>query len=339
MTKKWHALFWLIALVSTCLHGEGCSGSCSSARSPQSADTSLSPIHAPVIPAPDPERLVQLVRAQLQWGPRVPNTAAHDSCRVWLLAQLRGIADTVFEQPFRANVYGRTYQCTNIIARLFPEQPQRILLCAHWDSRPYADEDPVTEHRTRPVPGANDGASGVAVILELVSLLRQSPPPAVGIDVVLFDAEDMGAPSDEKMFCLGSKHFATYMPLSPRPRYGILFDMVGDRDARFPMEYNSYQAAASVVERLWRLGKLYGGGHFIDQIGGSVVDDHLPLIEAGIPTVNIIDLELVGNSSPSARRRYWHTTKDTLDNISGNTLASVARVVLALLYSDTPFPL
>lgn len=290
-------------------------------------------------PLPSSERLLGYVQTQLSWGPRVPGTAAHDSCRRWLVTELRRWTDTVFEQPFQANVYGKSYQCTNILARLYPERPDRVLLCAHWDSRPVADEDPVLSHRTRPIPGANDGASGVAVLLELVRLLRENPLERIGIDIVLFDAEDMGARSDEAMFCLGSKHFARTMPFPVRPRYGILFDLVGDRDARFPIEYNSMAAAAPVVTRLWQLGARYGGGHFVQQIGGSVVDDHLPLIEIGIPTVDIIDIELVGNRAADERRRYWHTLSDDMRNISGETMSSVARVVLALLYSDSPLPL
>lgn len=170
-------------------------------------------------------------------------------------------------------------------------------------------------------------------------LLRQQPPHGIGVDVVFFDAEDMGAPSDAAMFCLGSKYFAANFPLPLRPRYGILFDLVGDHQARFFIEETSQQAAPSLVERLWKLGRLYGNGTFVEQRGGSVVDDHHALIELGIPTVDIIDLELVGNQSPIERRRYWHTRMDDMRNISGQTLQSVATVVLALLYSDTPFPL
>ncbi|RMF35409.1 MAG: M28 family peptidase [Chlorobiota bacterium] len=296
--------------------------------------------HLPAqIPEPDANRLYSLVAQQLQWGPRVPGTAAHDSCRRWITEQLKLYADTVFEQPFIASVYGRRYSCTNIIARLFPERKERILLCAHWDSRPRADEDPIPENRSLPIPGANDGASGVAVVLEIVRLLRQQPTQGIGVDVVFFDAEDMGAPSDAAMFCIGSKYFAANFPLPVRPRYGILFDLVGDHHARFFIEETSQQAAPALVERLWKLGRLYGNGLFIEQNGGSVVDDHHALIELGIPTVDIIDLELVGNHSPIERRRYWHTRADDMRNISGQTLRSVATVVLALLYSDTPFPL
>ena len=290
-------------------------------------------------PRPNGERLVEYVRTQLSWGPRVPGTPAHDSCRRWLIAQLRASADTVFEQRFEVTVYGKRYACTNILARLFPSRMNRVLLCAHWDSRPTADEDPIRSNRSKPIPGANDGASGVAVVLELVRLLRQQPPGDVGIDVALFDAEDMGAPSDETMFCLGSKQLVRDFPFPNRPRYGILFDLVGDQEAKFPIEYNSQTAAEPLVARLWNLGALYGGGHFVQQVGGSVVDDHLSLIEFGIPTANIIDIELVGNRAANQRRRYWHTLADDLRNISGATMSSVVRVVLALLYSETPFPL
>lgn len=329
----------LIAALSLAIAASaGCNGSCRSPRADTyHTDSTINEKRAR-IPEPDRELLLGYIRQQLRWGPRVPGTTAHDSCRRWLVAQLRQWSDTVFEQPFRASVYGRQYTCTNIVARLFPDRTDRVLLCAHWDSRPTADEDPIPTNRTKPVPGANDGASGVAVVLELVRLLRQQPPADVGVDIVLFDAEDMGARTDEAMFCLGSKYFASNLPLPIEPRYGILFDLVGDRDAQFPIEYNSQRAAPALVERLWKLGRLYTRGRFIERVGGTVVDDHLALIEAGIPTVDIIDIELVGNTSPIERRRYWHTLNDDERNISGDTLSDVVRVVLALLYSDSPFP-
>ncbi|KXB98374.1 MAG: hypothetical protein AA908_02990 [Chlorobi bacterium NICIL-2] len=314
-------------------------GGCNSCNRPHASPQQQAEYKSTQIPQPEADRLYALVAQQLQWGPRVPGTAAHDSCRRWIIEQLKMYADTTLEQPFTASVYGRRYSCTNIIARLFPERGERVLLCAHWDSRPQADEDPIPENRSLPIPGANDGASGVAVVLEIVRLLRQQPPHGIGVDVVFFDAEDMGAPSDAAMFCLGSKYFAANFPLPVRPRYGILFDLVGDHQARFFIEETSQQAAPALVERLWKLGRLYGNGTFVEQRGGSVVDDHHALIELGIPTVDIIDLELVGNQSPIERRRYWHTRSDDMRNISGQTLRSVATVVLALLYSDTPFPL
>jgi hypothetical protein len=290
-------------------------------------------------PEPQADRLLELVAKQLQWGPRVPGTSAHDSCRRWIIEQLKICSDTVFEQPFTASVYGKRYACTNIIARLFPSRHDRILLCAHWDSRPTADEDSNARNRTLPIPGANDGASGVAVVLEIARLVYAHPPKTVGVDIVLFDAEDMGAPSDAAMFCLGSKYFAAHFPLPVRPLAGILFDLVGDHQARFLIEETSQQAAPTLVERLWKLGRLYARDYFVEKVGGSIVDDHHALIDIGIPTVDIIDIELVGNHSPIERRRYWHTRADDMRNISGYTLRSVATVVLALLYSDAPFPL
>ncbi len=328
-----HAVCLLLVVLSATWIG------CHESRQRQVPPPNNTAQQRPTPPAPDASRMVSLVEAQLACGPRVPGTQSHDSCRRLLVAQLRPWVDTVFEQQFVTAVYGKNYRCTNILARLFPARVHRVLLCAHWDSRPRADEDPTPSNRSKPIPGANDGASGVAVVLELVRLLHQHPPRDVGIDVAFFDAEDMGAASDEEMFCLGSKHFAQNFPFPIRPRYGILFDLVGDIQAQFPMEYNSYRAAESLVERLWRIGSIYGAGRFVQTVSGSVVDDHLPLIESGIPTVNIIDLELVGNRSPIARRRYWHTLADDMRNISGETLSSVARVVLSLLYSDSPFPL
>lgn len=315
----------------------GCSGSCGQHRNNVSEQLTIEK-RITSAPEPDERLLLDFIRAQLRFGPRVPGTKAHIACRQWLVETLKQAADTVFVQHFIATVYGRKYPCSNIIAQLYPDRPNRVLLCAHWDSRPTADEDPIPANRKKPVPGANDGASGVAVVLEIARLLRQHPPPVVGIDIALFDAEDMGAPTDEAMFCLGSKYFASNFPLPVRPHYGILFDLVGDHDAHFFIERTSQQVAPALVERIWSIARIYGNGRFSHQVGGSVIDDHLPLIEIGIPTVNIIDLELVGNVSKIERRRYWHTTRDDIENISSATLASVVRVVLALLYSDSPFP-
>ncbi|MCX7930707.1 MAG: M28 family peptidase [Chlorobi bacterium] len=328
-----------IAAIALAAYNTGCSGNCSHNGRSAGSKTQHIPEQSVAFPQPNADSLIEYVRRQLAFGPRIPGTESHRRCLLWLTAQLARYADTVYEQHFIASVYGKQYPCVNILARLYPSRADRVLICAHWDSRPYADEDPLPSNRNRPVPGANDGGSGVAVVLELARLLSLTPPHGVGVDIALFDAEDMGASSDETMFCLGSKHFAQNFPFPIRPRYAILFDLVGDHHAVFPIEENSHTSAAALVERLWKLGALYGNGHFTDRIAGSIVDDHLPLISVGIPSINIIDQELVGNRSSVERRRYWHTTNDDLDNISGETMSSVARVVLALLYSDNPVPL
>jgi glutaminyl-peptide cyclotransferase len=276
-------------------------------------------------PAFSPERAFDYLRRQVDFGPRIPGSEGHRQQLAWMRSFLEEKADTVIVQPFTyTTTGGEILQLTNLLARFRPELKERILLVAHWDTRPKANESPSLTDRARPVPGANDGASGTAVLLELANLFAQKPPP-VGVDLLLVDGEDYG-PTGEDMY-LGAKHFARNLPRGYRPLYGVLLDMVGDQDPRFPVEGYSQEMAPEVVQRVWGLaGELGYGDVFVNTPGGYIDDDHLPLNRAGIRTVDVIDFEYgPGN-------RYWHTPEDVPANTSAESLGIVGDVVAELVY-------
>lgn len=286
------------------------------------------------LPSFDAAHAYRLIEQQVAFGPRVPNSPGHDSCRLFFVNYLRRYADTVFEQTFTREVYGRNLRLTNIAAMFRPELSQRVLLCAHWDTRPYADEDPDPVNRMKPVPGANDGASGVAVLLELARLFAQHPP-SVGVDLLLVDGEDYGYASDLEYFCLGSRHAAQHYPFPVRPLWVIVVDLVGDLEAWFPWEEYSWQSAIELLKIIWNLGKHRAPSTFREEFFSPIFDDHVPFIHAGMRAILIVDAELVGNRSPNARRRYWHTLRDTPENISQASLYAVGQTLVDWIYSST----
>lgn len=269
------------------------------------------------------------VARQVAFGPRVPQSAAHDACGRWLAAELRRHgADTVIEQRASLPVYG---PMVNIIGRFNLAAPTRVLLLAHWDTRPWADEDPDPANRATPLDGANDGASGTGVLLELARQFG-AKAPGVGVDILLVDAEDSGSEGDDASWARGAQYFAANMPDGPLPAYAVLLDMVGGRDARFPREMFSDANARPLTARLWRLAAEMGlGDRFPDRTGGAVNDDHLPLLRAGIPAVDIIETDHphTGSFNPT-----WHTLNDNLDNIDPATLGAVGRLVSTLIYNE-----
>lgn len=212
---------------------------------------------------------------------------------------------------------------TNVVASFSLQKTERILLCAHWDSRPWADQDPNSENRDQPVLGANDGASGVAVLLEVARHI-QLAEPKYGVDIVLFDGEDSGLPGQPDSYALGAQHFAKNKDFRYRPKFGILLDMVGDKDLQIYQEENSVNYAPQIVERIWDRAQGLGSSSFFASPGYQVTDDHLPLLNVGIPCVNLIDFDY----------EYWHTLADTPDKCSPESLAEVGRLILSLLYED-----
>ncbi len=287
-------------------------------------------------PAPRPDfdaaRAYGLVVEQTDFGPRIPGTAAHDSARVWLVERLGLWADRVVEQQIRIpdpRDTSRTFAGTNVIASWRPEAPRRVLLAAHWDSRPVADDDPDPDRRIEPVLGANDGASGVAVLLEVARLLHAQPlQRSVGVDVVLFDLEDLGTsdpsvPPDQRVpFAMGSELFVRDNP-GYRPVYGVLLDMVGDRDLRLPKEGYSVQYAPEVVARVWAAARRAGATAFLDEVGPAIQDDHVPFLREGIPVIDVIQTPFPDT---------WHTTSDTPDRVSAESLGQVGRTLVELLW-------
>jgi hypothetical protein len=268
----------------------------------------------------------ELVRAQVAFGPRVPGTPGHAAQLEWMLARLDSLAPVVRTDYFEhVTAAGDSLELTNVMARFAPELTRRILILAHWDTRPRSDRATDPALRNVPVPGANDGASGTAVLLELARLLADHPPP-LGVDLLFVDGEDYG-PGVEDML-LGARHHAARMGSDERPVYGLLLDMVGDADPSFPVEAISAQHANVVVRKVWRAAERLGyREYFPSAVGQELVDDHVPLIEAGLPTANLIDFTYgPGN-------RYWHTPDDTLERVSAATLTMVGEVVAELVYS------
>ena len=290
----------------------------------------------PAAPDFDAARAYALVEAQTAFGPRVPGTAAHDSARAWLTDRLGAYADRVVGQAIEVpdpRDTTRAFRGTNLIASWRPAATRRILLAAHWDSRAVADNDPDPARRIEPVLGANDGASGVAVLLEVARLLALRPlTRGVGVDVVLFDLEDAGT-TDESVplerrvpFAMGSEMFVLHNP-DYRPAWGLLLDMVGDRDLSVPKEGFSAQYAPHVVERVWDAARRVGADAFKDEVGQAVHDDHVPFLRAGIPVANLIHTPFPDT---------WHTTSDTPEHVSAESLGQVGRVVVALLWEGEP---
>lgn len=275
-------------------------------------------------PAFSGARAFELVETQLAFGPRVPGTAGHAAQLEWMVELLAAHADTVVVDPFRyATTAGDTLPLANVMARFNAADPDRLLFLAHWDTRPISDQSTDPDDRDTPVPGANDGASGVSVLLALAELFALQPPP-VGIDLLLVDGEDYG-PTTADMF-IGSSRYAGE-PLGGRPRYAVLLDMVGDRDPSFPVEGYSSRYAPGVVQRVWGIARDLGYGRFFPMtVRSPIQDDHVPLNEAGIPTIDIIDFDYgPGNS-------LWHTPHDVADNVSAATLEMVGELVAEIAY-------
>lgn len=275
--------------------------------------------------APDfrADTAMALLERQVAFGPRVPGTAGHRAQLEWMTSYLRERADTVILQPFtHTGPRGEELAMTNVFARFRPELRDRVLLVAHWDTRPTADSEATPERRAQPIPGANDGASGTAVLLEMANVLSSHSPP-LGVDLLFVDGEDY---APDHMY-LGAKHFAANKPAGYEPWYGILLDMVGDQDPEFPQEGYSVRYAPEVVDRVWRMAERLGyAGMFPRRVGIPIQDDHVPLNEAGIRTIDIIDFHYGPNHA------YWHTLDDTVEHVSTEGLEGVGTVVGELIY-------
>lgn len=270
---------------------------------------------------------------QTDFGPRNPNSRGHTECLRFLGDNLRRSADRVRLQHFTHKGYeNEELWLTNVIASFRPELQDRILLCAHWDTRPRAERDPNTMRRNQPILGANDGASGVAVLLHLADLMKAEPPP-IGVDIVLFDGEDYGVEGDLSNYLLGSRFFVSKTAADYQPRFGILLDMVGDKFLEIPKERNSLHFAPDIVELVWNKAAELGITEFVSKAGYAIFDDHIPLNEAGIKTINIIDFNY-----PDKTNRFWHTHKDTPENCSPESLEAVGTVVTHVIYSQKPAP-
>ena len=303
----------------------GSSGSTSSI-SPQDGQDTAATATVPGYGQYDGGSALELCRQQCEFGPRVPGTTAHARCAEWLLTTLQASCDTVILQTGTVQTATEgQLGIKNIIGVINPEASQRLLLLAHWDTRPWADNDPDEANHTKPVMGANDGASGVGVLLQLAKQLKQAGT-SLGVDILLVDAEDMGVDDNEESWALGTQYWAQHPHVEGyKPLFGILLDMVGSSDATFTREYYSTQYAGGFVDLVW---KNAAGSHFINAQGGAVTDDHIFVNRAGIPCIDIIDMR---SNSDTGFCPEWHTVNDTMDAIDPATLAEVGQTLLNVI--------
>lgn len=294
------------------------------------------------VPSFSADSAMEYLTAQCKFGERVMGSEAHAECAQYIVDAFKAQGCEVTRQNTTFTLYnGKKYAGCNIIASTNPDAPVRIMLCAHWDSRPWADADPDARNHQKPVMAANDGASGVAVLIELARQIKRQKPN-IGVDFVCFDAEDVGVPDwdksysgseseEEATWCLGSQYWAKN-PHRVDFEFAVLLDMVGGKNATFYKEQFSSYYAPSVVTRVWDAAKTAGyGSVFVDEDGGGITDDHLPLNRiAMIPTIDVISY--YPNESPGFCPT-WHTINDTVENIDPNSLKAVGQTMLQLIYS------
>lgn len=280
------------------------------------------------------------VDKQVAFGPRVPNTPQHTACADYLSAELKRFGADVQEQKMVVTAYdGTKLNARNIIGSYGLEKKNRVLLFAHWDTRPYSDQDPDPANHYKPLLGANDGASGIGVLLEIARVL-QTQSPNVGVDIIFFDAEDYGPPAFAESeppgdwWCLGSQYWAKnpHVP-NYKAKYGILLDMVGAPNAIFAKELLSKQYANDIVEKVWSTAsRLNYGSYFVGKDGSAITDDHLYVNKLRkIPSIDIIQFEAGTEHNFGA---YWHTQKDDMSNISKETLKAVGQTVLEVIFKE-----
>lgn len=287
----------------------------------------------------DADTAYSYIARQVAMGPRVAGSRANEMCSELIISELeRHGADTVFTQSGNVRAYtGEILPIKNVMASFNSSAPKRILLVAHYDTRPWADSDPVEENRIHPIPGANDGGSGVGVILEIARQLGKHTPN-IGVDMLFVDAEDYGQSggfsNHDSSWALGTQYWVDHIPYTQEslPSYAILLDMVGGIGAKFHREFFSNRYAPQIVDRVWSIAAASGyGDRFVNLNGGSVIDDHVFVNKAGIPTIDIIESkhDATGTFSPT-----WHTLDDDMDNIDRSTLKAVGQTVLNVIYNE-----
>jgi len=304
---------------------------------------------AAATPVFNPDSAYAYTAKQVAFGPRVPNTPAHVACGNYLVAKLKSMGLSVREQPFQAMTFdGTQISGRNIIAQYQPAAARRIAIFGHWDTRPFADAD--KQRKNAPMDGASDGASAVAVAMEIartLSLQKDQQAPNVGVDFIFFDAEDWGYEADtqkektnqidesdgKSSWCLGSQYWAkNLVPAGYKAEYGVLLDMVGAKNAHFTREGTSLQNARSVVDKIWSTAtKLGYSDYFLYKDTGAILDDHVYTNKAGVPTVDIYDHPAFGEEYFPA---YHHATADNMSIIDRKTMKAVGQTMLQVLYQE-----
>ena len=280
------------------------------------------------------------LQEQCDFGPRTMNSTAHDKCEKWIIQKFEQYGCKVTTQKATLNGYdGTPLRSTNIIASYNPEATTRIMFCAHWDCRPWADNDPDSTNWHKPIVAANDAASGVGVMIELARILKGSGLE-LGVDFICFDAEDYGTPQwfegedPGDTWALGAQYFANNLPEGYAPRYGILLDMVGGVGAKFYREGMSMQYAPAIVKKVWNAARQVGyGSYFPKDDGGMITDDHIPVNQtANIPCIDVIPY--YPDCAQSSFGPTWHTINDDMQHIDPNTLKAVGQTIIQVLYSE-----
>jgi glutaminyl-peptide cyclotransferase len=277
------------------------------------------------------DRAFKFLTEQCDFGPRYPESIGHEKSIEYFTNYFEKIADEliVMNEKVINPITEKEVELTNFYARFNPRNPNRILLMAHWDTRQISDKEELEENRNIPIIGANDGASGVAVLMEIADILHDYPLENIGIDILLTDGEDMGIPSQNGSFGLGTREFSKHIPF-PKPNHAICVDMVGDADLEILVEQFSYYQAKVVVQRIWNIANELGYDVFKQTMGQAIFDDHRVLYEnTGIPAIDIIDFNY-----PNTEKNYWHTLQDIPENCSAESLEIVGTVVLTYIYQE-----
>lgn len=312
--------------------------SCGNAKSGHQGGEQTVPMQV-VVPSFNADSAYSYVKRQVDFGPRVPGSDGHKACAAWLEQKLAGFGAKIYKQNVQLQRYdGALLDAVNIIASFDPDNVKRVMLCAHWDTRPWADNDDDPANHHTPILGANDGGSGVGVLLEVARQIAAAKP-AVGIDIMLFDAEDSGTPRfdnddyDDRSWCLGAQYWA-HNPHRQgyTARYGLLLDMVGAADAVFYREGFSQDYAPSVIDKVWDKAAQLGYSHlFVNDFAGYISDDHVPVNEiARIPCIDIIH----NDPTTTGFGTFWHTVDDDMDIIDKQMLGIVGAVVLNVIYNE-----
>lgn len=329
-----------ILLLSIILLMVSCSSCQSSKTTTNIPTTTANTSYKQISPEFNADSAYLFVEKHVAFGPRTPNSAAHRECGDYLVTKLKEFGAEVIEQKAKLKTYdGILLNARNIIGVYNPEHKKRVLLFAHWDTRPFADQEQDKTKRTQPILGANDGASGVGVLLEIARQINDSPVD-IGIDIIFFDAEDWGQPSYEQnqvpgdWYCLGSQYWAKN-PHKPnyQANFGILLDMVGASNATFYKEGYSVEYASNITEKVWTAASRLGYGEFfINRKGGYITDDHVAVNQFHrAPSINIIH---TSDDTSHGFGNFWHTHKDNMDVIDKATLIVVGQTVMEVLYTE-----
>jgi hypothetical protein len=281
------------------------------------------------VPRFDEDHAFSYLVAQCDFGPRNPGSDGYYACLDYLITELDQSANEIILQDFsyQEQRYNKRYNLENIVARYNPDSEFQTIISAHWDTRPWADQEDLRQDRDQPIIGANDGASGVAILLELAKIMGENPPP-IGVNLVFFDGEDLGVPGENSTYCQGSRFFAKNLPI-PRPDEAINLDMVGDKQLVLPIERYSLEYHPKLVRHLWDRAKDMGLDAFIGRVDYAIYDDHIPLNEiAGIPSIDLIDFKY-----PNSYANFWHTMNDIPENCSEESLGQVGALMVDYIYN------